>query len=55
MKIEGNLINEWLEKYGDIDIEKKIELTLFRKEIERLIKETPNDLDLGQKNKIFCE
>jgi hypothetical protein len=53
MKNEGNLISDWLEKYGDPEIEKKVELTLFNREIRRIVKEMPNDLELGKKIRSF--
>jgi hypothetical protein len=43
------MITDWLEKYGDPSIERDVEKTAFILEIEKTVKETPNDIELGRK------
>jgi hypothetical protein len=49
MENEGSMITDWLDKYGNVDIEKQVETKLFMEEIIRIIKETPNDMELGKR------
>lgn len=46
---ENTMITDWLEKYGDVEIEKKVETKFFMEEVIRIIKETPNDMELGKR------
>ena len=45
--MEANkIIANWLESYGDIEIEENI---ILISEIRRIVKEYPNDMELGKR------
>ena len=45
----NKIIANWLESYGDIEIEEKIENIILISEIHRIVKEYPNDMELGKR------
>jgi hypothetical protein len=45
----NKIIANWLESYGDIEIEEKIENIILISEIRRIVKEYPNDMELGKR------
>ena len=45
----NKIIANWLESYGDIEIEEKIENIILISEIHRIVKEYPNDMELGMR------
>ncbi len=51
--MKNTIITDWLEKHGDPQIEKRVEYIFFIKEIERIIKEYPNDMKLGKAIRSF--
>ncbi len=52
---ENTLITDWLETYGDKKIEELVELGLFKSTIVDMVKNTPNDIQLGNKIRKFVE
>ena len=42
----NKIIANWLESYGDIEIEENI---ILISEIRRIVKEYPNDIELGKR------
>jgi hypothetical protein len=52
---ENTLITDWLETYGDKKIEEYVEYKLFKTEIVDMVKNTPNDIQLGNKIRKFVE
>ena len=46
---ENTIITDWLESNGSPSIEEKVELITFKKEIERIVQKTPNDMELGKR------
>jgi hypothetical protein len=45
----NKIIANWLKSYGDIEIEEKIENIILISEIHRIVKEYPNDMELGMR------
>jgi hypothetical protein len=52
---ENTLITDWLETYGDKKIEEYVEYKLFKSTIVDMVKNTPNDIQLGNKIRKFVE
>jgi hypothetical protein len=52
---ENTLITDWLETYGDKKIEEYVEYKVFKTEIVDIVKNTPNDMELGNKIREFLE
>jgi hypothetical protein len=52
---ENTLITDWLDEYGNTEIEELVELRLFKSEIYDIVKNTPNDMELGNKIKAFVK
>ena len=52
---ENTLITDWLETYGDKKIEEYVEYKLFKSTIVDMVKNTPNDMELGNKIREFLK
>jgi hypothetical protein len=52
---ENTLITDWLDEYGNTEIEELVELRLFKSAIVDIVKNTPNDMELGNKIREFLE
>lgn len=52
---ENTLITDWLDEYGNPEIEELAELKLFKEAINDMVVVNPNDMVLGNKIREFIE